>query len=249
MSRRRLLVGLALLAALVALAGCTGGTVDEQALAENATYDWNTSADATFDVGGDRSYQAVYTVDGQEEIAVYFEDGFTGKQPVPISALKFRYPNGTVANASAMEVSETNDEVVIGLPSDQGQVAYTTRTDTKSFRTPALVNGTYEVVLPPGMRVGVPILSDVKPGGYEAAVEADGRTHVRWDQIEEGDVVVRYYLQRDLYLFGGGIAALALIAVAGLVYFRLQIRRLERQRADAGLDLEESDDSDDSGLL
>jgi len=215
--KRRTLALLAL-ATLAALAGCAGfgGGLDEERLAQNASYDWDTTADVTVTVEGDE-YQAVYEVE-----------------------------NGTGVNASPLEVQEADSRVVIRPPAEKGKLAYSAPADAGWFGLPVTVAGSYEVVLPPGRRVGNPVFGDVSPGDYEVSTDDQDRVHLRWSSLEDGSIAVRSYLQRDLYLFGGLLALLALVSVGGVVYYRIQIRRLERRREEAGLDvdLERDDDSD-----
>jgi hypothetical protein len=59
--------------------------------------------------------------------------------------------------------------------------------------------------------------------------------------------VIRYYLARDLTIFAGVIGAGILIALLGLGYFRLQIRQLEREREEMGLNVDTDGDEFDQG--
>ena len=59
------------------------------------------------------------------------------------------------------------------------------------------------------------------------------------------NVVVRYYLARDLKIFAGVIGAGLLAALLGLGYFRLQIRQLEREREEMGLNVDTDGDEFD----
>ncbi|WP_435096950.1 DUF5803 family protein [Halarchaeum sp. P4] len=244
MRRRWLLVTLAVLA-LAAGAGCLGtGTVSDQQLQRNATYDWNATAaeNATVHVNatGDE-YQAVLNVSASNETELRFSQSstFMGDSPVPIAAVQFRYPNGTVVNASAIGVSEDRDAVTVTLPGQRGQFAYTAPMGSRSLSVPAVLSDvSYEVVLPPGMRANVPIVGSVSPGGYERTV-VDNRVHYHWDSVSANTVDVQFYLQRDIYIFAGLLALAALVALGGVVYFRIQIRRLEREREESGLDVHE----------
>ncbi|GGL43490.1 hypothetical protein GCM10009037_28670 [Halarchaeum grantii] len=244
MRRRWLLVALAVVA-LAAGAGCLGsGTVSDQQLAQNATYDWNATEEANASVvvnatGG--SYQAVLNVTGSNESELRFSQSstFTGDQPVPIAAVQFRYPNGTVVNASAISVSEGRDAVTVTPPSENGTFAYTAPMGSRSLGVPVVLSGaSHEVVLPDGMRANLPVFGQVSPSGYERTV-VDDRTRLRWSSVDANQLSVRYYLERDVYLFAGLVALAALVAVGGVVYFRLQIRRLEREREESGLDVNE----------
>jgi uncharacterized protein HemX len=56
---------------------------------------------------------------------------------------------------------------------------------------------------------------------------------------------VRYYLQRDLYLFGGLLALMLVVGAGGAGYYYLQIRETVRRREEVGLDVDVEDDRDD----
>ena len=233
--RRRLAV-LAVLA-IVVLAGCTGGVVSEEELAEDATYDWETNATVTVDVDGS-SYQAVYQIRDRSSVELYHLGTLGGEEPIPIRAIQFRYSNGTVANASAMDVAEQNSRTVVTFPEDEGQFAYTANSPSGDLFFPVVTNGSYEVILPPGTRISAPIIGAAQPGGYEKTVNED-RVHLFWESPSADEINVTYYLERDLYIFGGLIALLGLVALAGVVYFRYQLRNLEEERESSGLDMED----------
>lgn len=236
------------LAALAALAGCAGfgGGLDEERLARNASYDWNTSADVTVTLEGDE-YQAVYEVSNGTAVEAYREETLGGRQPVEVAAVQFRYPNGTVVGASGVEVRQEDSTVVIEPPADEGKLAYSAPADAGRFGLPVTVDGSYEVVLPPGRRVENVVFGDVQPGGYDHTIDDRDRVHLHWEGLEEGTIAVRSYLQRDLYLFGGLLAVLVLVSLAGVAYFRLQIRRLEQEREEAGLNVDLDGDDDSRG--
>ncbi|QSG06318.1 DUF5803 family protein [Halapricum desulfuricans] len=237
---RRLLALLGL-GVLIVLAGCLGGSSPSDAqLSEDATYDWNTTANGTIQLGGD-SYTAVYEVANTSALNLYQRDMFNNREPLPIRALQFRYPNGTVVNASAFDVSRNAERIRLELPDRTGKVGYTVEQNGKAVRTATFVDGSYEVVLPPKTDVGVPILSNVAPGGYETET-IDGRVHITWDDVDSDQLVVEYYLERDLWLFGGLFALLAIVGLGGGLYYWLQIRSLQDRREEVGLDVEDEDD-------
>lgn len=235
---RKASIGIAV-ALLVLFAGCAGfaNDVDRERLAEDADYQWNQSANATYDVHPDEM-QAVVRVEDTDEVELWRPGDLGGEEPLPISALKFRYPNGTVVGVDAFEVEKTNNALVLTLPAKTGTLAYTVESGSRSVFVPVVGTGTHEVILPPGMRTDVPVLGDVEPGGYEKA-QRDNRVHFTWSEAPDRPVYIQYYLQRDLYIFGGAVAIFAILGTIGLAYFRLQLRRLERQRQEAGLDMEE----------
>lgn len=234
MNRRMAVLGLF---ALLVLAGCTGGVVSDQALNESATYQWNTTATVTATVSGG-SYQAVYRLDNTSDVELFHRGDLGDEQPLPIRAIKYRYPNGTVVNASSMDVQETDRRTIVSFPQPNGQFAYTTGAQTGDVFVPAQTNGSYEVVLPPDARVAVPIISAVEPGGYDETIR-DNQVHLRWQAPSDDAINVSYYFQRDLYLFGGLIGILAVIAIAGVVYFRHKIGSLAADREADELDVEQ----------
>jgi hypothetical protein len=102
------------------------------------------------------------------------------------------------------------------------------------------------MVLPPSARIGVPLLSQAGPGGYTTAVAGDRMT-VRWEGVDGGTVRVRYYLQRDLMLFGGLAVLVLVVGVGGALYYVREIRTLEQRRKEMGDEVEYDDDPRDRG--
>ena len=233
---RKVLVALAVVALAVS-AGCVGSSGPSQAeLSRDADYDWTTDANVTVTVDGSE-YQAVADVDGRDSVTLASTSAFGGRSALHVSAVKFRYPNGTVVGADTLSVSATNSQTVVEFPASNGTFAFTASAGSRSVTVPAAFDGSYEVVLSGGMRVAVPVFGAVSPGGYEKTVVGN-RVHLRWESVPGDSVNAEFYLQRDLYIFGGIVGALVVLALLGVVYFRLQIRRLERNREQAGLDLE-----------
>lgn len=239
---RRYLPVVALLAVFV-LAGCLGGNgLSDSQLNQNESYEWNTSASATIRLGGD-SYTSIYRINGSSGLNVYQRDVFNNREPLEVRALRFRYPNGTVVSPenSTLDAGSNGDRTRLKLPNETGWVAFTADQEGKNFRTPTFVGGDYDVVLPPDTGVGIPILSHVVPGGYETE-EIDGRVHVTWSNVNDDTVIVEYYLNRDLLLFGGMFGILFVVAVGGGIYYWRQIRALEQRREEVGLDVEDDED-------
>ncbi len=247
MSRRRVLAvfGLGL---LLALSGCTlfGGATTNAALFESAEYEWDTDADVVIDLREDE-YAAVHRIENRSSIRIYQSTRYGIENPIPIRAVQFRYPNGTVVNASAMEISESRSDVTIELPAEQGQLAYIGPKRAKEFHTPVFTAGAYTVKVPPGHDVENFVLGTVRPRGAETST-VDGRVHVRWEQLEEGTIRINYYLTRDLYLFAGLIGAASIAALIGVGIVYRQIQELRRRREEMGLDVEEDSNGPPPGM-
>lgn len=250
MTRRRLLA-YGLVVALVSLAGCsTAFGPGVQRSAANTSYDWRTpGVNASITVTGG-SYKAVYDVSNQSTFVVYKRDGLGRNQPLSVSALKFRYPNGTVVTTSSpgFNVTTERDRTVINLPARNGTVAFIAPTDSNRFATRTFVEGNYSVTLPAGMRVKYVPLAKVSPSPYETHMTESGRVRITWTNVESNAVVVRYYLERDLYIFAAGIAVLVVVALAGVLYYLRQIRELERRRENVGPDVDTGDSNDGPGF-
>jgi len=247
--RRRHLLGLVGLVALLALAGCSTvfgpGEPDPEQINQNVSYEWDVDANATINVTRDQ-YTSVYRVQNQSTIELYGRDALGTESPLEIRGLKFQFPNGTVRNVSTENVSLTRKRAEIEVPARDGKVAFTSPRRGKEFNSPTFTSGTYEVTLPPNARVGVPILAQVSPRDYTTSVE-DDRVTIRWENVESRSISVRYYLQRDLLIFGSLIGILVLAGAVGALYYLRQIRSLERRREEVGLDIEDDDDPRDDG--
>lgn len=246
MNRRRLALGGLLV--LVVLSGCAGSTeVSEEDLSADAEYDWGTNATVAVDVS-DASYRTVVNLTNTSTVEIYQRDALGGDGSVRISALQFQYPNGTVVNATEGNLSATleAERTQITVPAEAGKVGYTAERVGNVFTLPVFTEGSYSVRLPPSTRVGVPILSHGDPGGYETSV-ADDRMTLQWDGLSEGAISVRYYLQRDLWIFGGIAVISVTLGLGGLVYYLRQIRQLEKRREELGLDVDYEDDPTDDG--
>jgi hypothetical protein len=237
-----------LVVVFVSLAGCSSvlgpEPVDTEALKQNETYDWQTGVNASITVTG-AQYEAVYDVTNSSKFVVYSRDGLGENHPLSISSLKFQYQNGTVVNASSPLLNATNEEheTVIFLPTRNGKVAFSAPAQGKRFATQTFVAGSYNVTLPKNMRAEYVPLAHVSPSGYETHRTDTGRVRIHWQDVQSEAVVVRYYLQRDLYIFAAGAAVLVLVALVGALYYLRQIRELERRRQDVGPDIDTGDDS------
>lgn len=278
---RRGLATLALVL-LAATSGCTtifgAGNVDEAALAEDPQprYNWDAEVDAYLDLNRN-NYTAVYDVANRTSgnleaenptFEIYQRDALGREDPVEISALQFRYPNGTILryreadegaqvvrvapNGStspapdALAVETTQTRTVVSLPANQtGQLAFTAPRNGKSLSTPTFVEGSYEMVIPERGEVGIPLLAQIRPPATRTTTDAQGRVHVLWDQVDSRSIAVRYYLGRDLLIFSGLVVLLTTVGIIGSAYYLLQIRETKKRREEVGLDVDVPDDDRD----
>jgi len=243
----RRLLGVLAVGLLFLTAGCTGffaEDVSEDDLDEDppgGEYDWNTTRDVTV-VIEDQEYTAVYDLNGTTELNL-FSRGFTSNSPLSFRALRYQYPNGTVVSGSsdAVTVERSGSTRDVTVPNGSGKVAFTSGAGGKRFGTPAYLEGSYEVVLPPDTRTRSLLFGDVAPGGYETSVDDQNRLHIVWDDVSSA-VLVRYYLQRDVLIFRGLLAVVGVVGGVGLVYLYRQVRRLKKRREELGLDVDTDDD-------
>lgn len=244
---RRLLHASALLA-LVVLAGCTGlfGGIPDEQLCEDQSYDWDTSAAATYNVTTSGEYHAVYEVNNTSTLELYRTDGLGNDKPLRIRGVKFRSADGEVYDCEDINVSTSRRRTTVELPAEDGTFAYTAENTPKRFTSRTLVNGSHEVVLPPDREVRNPLFGNVQPG--DAEVDRSGeRLRIHWDTVESESVLVQYYLERDVPLFFGFVAVAGLAAALGGLYYYRLIRDLQREREEAGLDVDVDDDDLDDG--
>lgn len=256
---RRLLAILALVS-LFALSGCLGGfgalgggPAGDDQLDEppDTDYGWDADADVHIVVTSDTTYRAVYNVsaDGGEQIKLA-EGGFLGTDtPVSIRSLRYRYPNGTVINGSAFgehggSVGTQDNALVIEPPSEEGQLAYSGDSTPKQFTHPIAVDGSYQVVLPEGREASVPLFGRIVPSPDSKAT-VDDRVTVDWTNPSGERLSVRFYLPRDVQLFGGLFVGVLGVAIAGFVYFRRKIQQLQQRREEMGLNIDIDQDDDD----
>ena len=256
---RRLLLAAGCLALLAITSGCLGfgtGPVSEDTLDSEPAepYEWETNRTVHVTVQENTQFRAVMEVN-QSTIDLFRRDGFGGSNPLSIQAVRYRYPNGTIVTGSELrerggEVRETRDETVVDLPPDAagGTLAFTSGGTPKRFTLPTYVEGTYEVVLPEDREIDFPVFGQVSPGNYETTRDDRGRVRIAWAEPVTADTVsVRYYLQRDLYIFAGILGVILVVGAGGLLYRRRQIERLQQQRTDMGLDVETDDDDGPPG--
>ncbi|QGN06844.1 hypothetical protein Hrd1104_05745 [Halorhabdus sp. CBA1104] len=237
--RRRLALAVAGLFALLAISGCLSPVSDAD-LKENATYNWESNASASYTLYTN-NYTAVLDVNNRSSIELFLEDAFGSNQALPISALQFRYPNGTVVNNTAFSVETGRSKVTLEPPARNGTAAFTVARSGPDFRTPVVVSGSHEVHLPPGRAISLPFISRAVPGNYTTQT-VDDRVVVKWGSVERETILLSFYRNRDVLLFGGLAGVVVAIGLVGLAYHRRQISRLEAQREQLGLDVDTEDD-------
>ncbi|ELY75247.1 DUF5803 family protein [Natrinema gari] len=256
MNRRLALAALAV-ALLATLAGCSafsGGISDEQ-LDQDGNYSELRDSDADVAIEledgnliSDGEFQAVYDLNGSEELSLYRSTLFR-EEPLEINSVRYWYPNGTELTGSELEVEQGRSETTVQVPDENGTLAFAGDAGRKTFRLPAYVEGSYEVTVPEGHRTSNFLFGDVAPNGYEREI-VDGRERLSWDDLDS-TISLRYYLARDVPLFLGLIGVVVLLGGVGIGYYYWQVKQLEREREEFGLDIDTDDDSDGGppGLL
>ncbi|MFB6221672.1 MAG: DUF5803 family protein [Halolamina sp.] len=255
--RRRSLAVLALVG-LVLTSGCLGaltgdGPTDAERLDEppEEEYAWNPSSDVHITVTKQANFRAVYDVSASgfgDRINLSRTDPLGTKRPLTVRSLRYRYPNGTVINGSEFEahggdVYTENNALVVVPPADSGYIAFTGEGTPKRFSLPVYVEGSYILVLPENRRTSVPLFGQIVPEPDEKRV-VDGRVNIYWDDLTAPSILVRYYIQRDIQIFGGLAGILTVVALVGLLHYRRRIRELRAQREELGLDVDMDDDGD-----
>jgi len=266
MGRNRRLWAVTGLVLLVFLSGCSlfgGGEISQDQLTKEAEYNWESNATAAYNVTTEPlldfsadTYRAVLEVENQSTLSIHRESLLRGDQPVGIEALQFRFSNGTVVNASHDNLTaiQRSGKTDIELPAANGTVAYTAEWGgatgwgggPRTWRVQTPIEGSHAVTMPDGARTTIPLLSSTRPGGHETTVEND-RARLYWEDLDSGAISVRYYLVRDLYLFGTLLLAGLLLGAAGYLYYYRGIQRAREKREEVGLDVEVEDDSLDDG--
>lgn len=238
-------------------------------------YDWTTNRTAflALNEGSYTAVYAVSNrttgnMEGNYSIELYTRDALGTEQPLPIEAVRFRYANGTVLRYAqpdrdvrllkvypngttvpadgGLAVEKTRKRTVVYIPTNRsGKLAYTAPKNGKRVSTPTFVRGSYEMILPEKARVGIPVLAQVQPPQDEVTM-IDNRVHIVWTEVTRARaVIVRYYLERDLLIFGSLVVALVILGSIGTGYYWLQIRETVRRREEVGLDVETDDDGRD----
>jgi hypothetical protein len=255
MNRR--LLALVALVALVTLSGCMGGLGGGPTSADRLDeppaqpYDWDAEDEVHITVTSNVTYRAVYDLSAVNDSIRLSRPGFLGTdQPLTISSLRYRYPNGTTINGSAFgdhggDVRTQNNHLVIEPPGEDGRLAYSGESTPKQFTHPAAVEGgNYTVVLPENREASIPLFGRIAPPA-ESKTVVDGRLTIEWTELSRESLSVRFYLPRDVQLFGGLVVGLLGVAVAGGTYYRREIRKLEERREEMGLNVDIEQDDDD----
>jgi hypothetical protein len=262
---RRLLAALALVA-LLATAGCSTvlgpDAADPEALSESADYEFDTDRDAYIEINRN-NYTAVYNVSAKTTgdngtIDLYRTNAVGIERPLELRALQFRYPNGTriayvdgeptriypngtTEPTDALAVETTRQRATVTLPAEEGKLAFTTPKTGKQLIVQTAVRGNYEVALPPNTDAAIPLLSQVRPASDDR-IESSDRVHLVWEDLDSSILILRWYLDRDIWLFGGLVAIATTVGAAGAVYYYLQIQRAKKRREEEGIDVEYDDD-------
>ncbi|GAB7012651.1 DUF5803 family protein [Halolamina salina] len=254
MNRR--LLALVALVGLVTLSGCMGGlgggptSPDRLDEPPAQPYDWDAEDEVHITVTSNVTYRAVYDLSAVNDSIRLSRPGFLGTdQPLTISSLRYRYPNGTTINGSDFgahggDVRTQNNHLVIEPPGEDGRLAYSGESTPKQFTHPVAVEGgNYTVVLPENREASIPLFGRIAPSA-ESKTVVDGRLTIEWTEITRDRLSVRFYLPRDVQLFGGLVIGLLGVAVAGGTYYRREIRKLKERREEMGLnvDIERDDD-------
>ncbi|WP_254537579.1 DUF5803 family protein [Halomarina litorea] len=243
----RRLAALALLVFLTVSAGCTSlfgpGELSDDQLNEQATYDWDRRATVTIDIHTN-NYTAVYRVENRT-LEVYGNDALGLERPLDVQGVRFRYANGTVvapADTPGFNITQGRERLTITTPAENGSVAFTVPKTGKTVTVPVFIeDASHEVIIPPETDVAVPLLGKVRPAPTSTE-DVDGRIHIYWESVSAGAISVRYYLDRDLLIFGSLVGVMTIAGIAGAAYYLRQIRELERRREEVGLDVDTGDD-------
>lgn len=221
---------------LMLSAGCTvlsPGEVDREALEEDIEYEWDTSENGTITVDADK-YRAVYNITNQSEVRLYRFDRFNNERPFDPRGVKFQFPNGTIIGAEQLSVEKTRSFTIISLPVNNGKFAYSGPKNGKQVRVPTVVTGSHELILPTDARIQYPLFGRVLPRDYDWEM-IEGQVHVYWEDVQTDQIVVRYYLVRDLWLFGGIVGIAFLVLIGGGVYFWRELQAVRERRGEVGL--------------
>ena len=123
---RRYLLPLALVA-LVLTSGCLGffgsQSISDDRLDEEPPepYVWDSDVNAHITITENARFQAVYRLT-RSSIELFRRDGFGGRNSIPVSAVRYRYPNGTVISGTELRaVDGAAEPPRRGVPVREGQ--------------------------------------------------------------------------------------------------------------------------------
>lgn len=259
MRRAIALVAVALLAVSAGCVGGFSGSLTEEQLGEEPAepYQWDAETDIHIVVTENATFRAVYDIQTNDtEMEVYRRDGFGGTNAIPMRAVRYRYPNGTVITGTEFaahggSIEQTNDAVIVEFPHEQdnwdnetAQFAFTSESTPKRFSLPTFREGSYEVVLPPNRSIDFFLFRNVVPRDY-SQTQIGTQERIQWEQVTSRSVVVQFYLERDLYLFGGVFGLLGLVSIAGVLYYRRQIETLRERREAVDVESQPDDEFGD----
>ena len=252
-SKRRAVLGLVV---LLALSGCTGlltgGSISDERLDRtppDGGYEWNTSSDVQITLYDNTTFTGVYNATGSE-IELYRRDGFGGRNPLSVESLRYQYPNGTVINGTTLaergDIDRSRESVTVQFPNGDvagDEFAFAGESSPKRFALPVFVEGDYEIVLPAGRRIDLPVFGRVAPPASSISEpDETDRVHVEVADVQSDGVVAQFYLPRDLQILTVVLLVGGLIAGGGVLYYIRQIRQLQEEREELGLDVDTDDD-------
>ncbi len=246
---RRLAFAVLVVGLLVTMAGCSAifGGISDEDLDREQDYDDLRERDADVaieieDVGlvSDGEFRAVYDLNDTEELSLH-RSSFYRDRALDVHSVRYWYPNGTVVTGSELDVDQGRSNTNVRVPDGNGTVAFTGSAGSRTFRLPAYVSGSYEVILPEGYRTTNFLFGDVNPGDYEREV-VDGQEHLMWEENDR-PISIRYYLPRDVTLFAGLVVLVVALGGVGVAYYYRQMKRLRERREEMGVDVDVDDDS------
>lgn len=252
-------LGLLAVGLLVLSSGCAGvfggGSIADDRLDQppEAPYEWDSERDVYITVTEQTSFRAVYEIpSNRSSMELYRRDGLGGRNPIPVRAVRYRFANGTTINGSQFEeyggsIGRADGAVQVAFPNASGsnatgQFAFTSESTAKRFSLPTYREGSYEVVLPADRRIDFFLFGNVVPGNYNTSIDDQRRQHISWGSVTSNTVLVQFYLERDLYVFGGLLALFGVVAIVGVFYYRRQIEVLRERRREVGPDVDTGDD-------
>jgi len=248
---RRLVLATVAVSLLVLTAGCAMifGGIDDETLDEDQEYDDLKEFDSNVTIEiedgsiiSGSEYRAVYDLNGTEELTLYRSTFYT-EVALDIRAVRYWYPNGTELTGSEIHVDQGRSSTEVRVPDGNGTLAWTGDGDRRSFSIEPFVHGSYTVILPEGQRTTNFLFGSANPSGYDREV-IDDREHLTWDHVDS-TVGLQFYSARNIPIFVGAVFVVVTLGGVGILYYRRQVKQLEAQREEMGLDVEIEDDDDD----